>query len=354
MCQLQPTTAAEANDVSFDKKHMSNYRRVVTTTENNDISYAKKKHGSNSNQIKQQSWLISKIWPLPVPVVLSALPFLLPQSSYLNRGYTVWFHLLSVVYLLTQSTFIRKVLILQGIGICLGWYSAIATDLFVEGTFCHTLYRNMPGSMRPYMIQYLEPGEDGGESTTATYIILNTYSSWLMKALSHVLDAIGHPGLVYLFYRLHYKQHYKNVEGQEATSFWKDVLTWPIIVSAWHFSRIWSMVHSFYNTGNISWWYFGHDVYKLNNLNCYLVAYIAEGICFVVAILCRLYWDYNFDVSIVSSLPMKDEIHIENLISMDKRDFVFDTPRDRAPQLIYSESAVSTTSLMWFVQRAMW
>ena len=308
--------------------------------------YAKKKHTSNKNQYKQrQSWPFSKIWPLPVPIVLAVLPFILPQSSYLNRGYTVWFHLLSVVYLLTQSTFIRKVLILQGIGICAGWYSAIATDWFVDNTFSHTLYRNMPGSMQPYMIQHIEPALEGEDGSEATYIILNTYSSMIMKALSHVLDFIGHPGLLYLFYRLHHKQHYNNTEGRQIASFWKDVLTWPIIVSAWHFSRVWSMVHSYFNTGNIAWWYFGHDVYKLNNLNCYLVAYIAEGFCFLVAIFCRLYWDYNFDV-FVSPLPMKDDIHIENLISMDRRDLIFNTPRDKAPQLIHSESAVSTTSMM--------
>merc|ERR1719253_2528414 len=59
---------------------------------------------------------------VPIPVVLALLP-LLPRSCYLNRGYTVW------------------VLLLQGAGICLGWYAALAHDwLAADGAFGHTLY----------------------------------------------------------------------------------------------------------------------------------------------------------------------------------------------------------------------
>jgi len=29
-----------------------------------------------------------------------------------------------------------------------------------------------------------------------------------------------------------------------------DILTWPVIVAAWNFSRMWSMVHSHYNNNN--------------------------------------------------------------------------------------------------------
>ena len=100
-----------------------------------------------------KTWLSKKIWPLPTPLVLAMLPFL-PQSLYLNRGYTVWFHLTSFVYFFTRSSFIRKVLILQGLGICLGWYAAIAHDWYVEGTFCNPLYRNMPQVMVSYMVRW--------------------------------------------------------------------------------------------------------------------------------------------------------------------------------------------------------
>ena len=268
------------------------------------------------NNVHVYNW----IWPLPVPVAILLL-YLLPTSFYLNRGYTVWFHLLSVVYLLTQSIFIRKVLILQGIGICLGWYTAIATDWFVDNTFCHTLYRNMPDSMMFYMLK-----EDESESS---YIILNTYTAMAMKILSHILDTLGHPGLAYLFYRLHCNEFRTN-NDDNSRSVWRDILSWEVITSAWYLSRLWSMVHSYYNSiREVKVWYYGHDIYKLNNLNAYFIAYVVEGLCFVVAILYRLHWDRN------DSDTEKNRC-IENIVSVD----------DKPPKLVHSESAVSTTSLM--------
>ena len=258
------------------------------------------------------------LWPLPIPVAILLLS-LLPSSFYLNRGYTVWFHLLSIIYLLTKSTFIRKVLILQGIGICLGWYAAIATDWFVDNTFCHTLYRNMPESIMFYMIK-----EDESESS---YIILNTYTAMSMKILSHVLDTLGHPGLAYLFYRIHSNEFRRT--NDNSRSIWRDILSWEVIVSAWHLSRIWSMVHSYYNFGEVKLWYYGFHVYKLNSLNSYFIAYVVEGLCFVVAILYRLHWDRN-------DSDTEKNICIENIVSVE----------DKPPKLVHSESAVSTTSLM--------
>ena len=264
--------------------------------------------------------LYDKIWPLPIPVAILLLS-LLPTSFYLNRGYTVWFHLLSVIYLLSQSTFIRKILILQGIGICLGWYAAIATDWFVDNTFCHTLYRNMPESIMFYMIK-----EDESESS---YIILNTYTAMAMKILSHVLDTVGHPGLAYLFYRLHSNEFRRTNDDDNSRSVWRDILSWEVIVTSWYLSRLWSMVHSYYNFGEVKLWYYGHDIYKLNNLNAYFIAYVVEGLCFVVAILYRLHWDRN------DSDTEKNRC-VENIVSVE----------DKPPKLVHSESAVSTTSLM--------
>ena len=274
------------------------------------------------------------ICPLPLPMAIAIIS-LLPQSFYLNRGYTVWFHLLSVIYLFTQSSFIRKILILQGCGVCVGWYSAIIFDWLADGTFCHTLYRNMPCVMMQYMI---DDGEDEDETspitmTSDSYIILNTYSSLIMKALSHILDLLLHPGLAYLFYRIHHNQHYHNNSSSKSSSIWKDILTWPIIVSAWHLSRIWSMVHTYYNTGIIKLWYYGHDVYQMNNLDSFMIAYAAEGLCFAVAISFRVYWDNYLD----SAEKKKCN---ERMIALDKMQ------EEPAPRLIHSESAVSTSSLM--------
>ena len=57
-------------------------------------------------------------WQIPLPLVIAALP-LLPTAMYVNRGYTVWFHLVSTIYFLSRSPFVRQVAILQGLGICL-------------------------------------------------------------------------------------------------------------------------------------------------------------------------------------------------------------------------------------------
>eukprot|EP00581_Thalassiosira_minuscula_P014255 CAMPEP_0183723358 /NCGR_PEP_ID=MMETSP0737-20130205/14950_1 /TAXON_ID=385413 /ORGANISM="Thalassiosira miniscula, Strain CCMP1093" /LENGTH=347 /DNA_ID=CAMNT_0025953619 /DNA_START=104 /DNA_END=1147 /DNA_ORIENTATION=+ len=325
----------------------------------------------------KQSWF-KKItfWPLPPFVALALIP-LLPQPLYLNRGYTVWFHLTSLFYLLTQSSFVRKVLILQGTGICLGWYSAIAADWFTEGTFCHTLYRNMPASMVEYMVQEAPLNSTIGEHAAmaamgiepitgnSSYILLDTYSSYAMKALSHVLDTMGHPGLAYLFWKIHKTNHQSTSHGASLKTVLNDILSWEVIVFGWHFSRSWSLLHSYYNTGQPSFWYYGHDVYLLNNLDSYLIAYIAEGACFGVAILLRLWWDCNrcsegSDISgsgllqrsqsstkippMSSSLPVvknsMEQTYYESVSREQKKDTA------TKPELIHSDSAVSTLSMM--------
>jgi len=232
----------------------------------------------------------------------------------------VWFHLLSVACLLTRSPFLRKVLVLQGAGICLGWYAAIANDYYAEGTFCHTLYRNMPASMLEHMVREHEDG----------YVMLDTQYTRAAKALSHVLDTLGHPGLLCLFWRLH----------RRSGGTLRDVLTWPVIVFAWHLSRVWSLVHSYHNTGAPSLWYYGHDVYLLNNLDSYLMAYIAEGVCFAGAIVCRVYWDRDQGKpASISGSHVEEREYYESLSGKGRDDA-------KTPFLIHSESAVSTSSMM--------
>jgi len=175
----------------------------------------------------------------------------------------------------------------------------------------------MPESIMFYMIKETE--------SESSYIILNTYTAMAMKILTHILDTVGHPGLAYLFYRLHCSEFRTNDDNN--SSVWRDILSWEVIVTSWHLSRLWSMVHTYYNFGEVKLWYYGHDIYKLNNLNAYFIAYVAEGICFVVAILYRLHWDRDDD---------KKNRCIENIVSV----------KDKPPKLVHSESAVSTTSLM--------
>lgn len=212
----------------------------------------------------------------------------------------------------------------------MGWYAAILNDWVVDGTFCHTLYRNMPGGMLEYMVI-----EEAGLGEGGSYNILNTRSSYVMKIASHVLDTAGHPGLLYLFWRLHSNSNNNTNNTNGGTV--KGILTWPVIVFAWHFSRLWSMVHSYYNTGELKIWYFGHDVYLLANLDVYLIAYAAEGACFVVAIACRLYWDYCCeDQQVLSEVlsEVSSEQKYYNSISAEKL--------DGKPELIHSKSAASS------------
>ncbi len=269
----------------------------------------------------KKSWLPGTIRPLPPLFVMALIP-LLPRSCYLNRGYTKWFHLMSVGYFLTRSPFLRRILIVQGVAVCLGWYAAIVGEWLVEGAFCHTLYRNMPPWMRPHMLREL-PGDDDDDGG---YVILYTCSSCAMKALSHVLDLVGHPGLACLFYRSHL------AHGGTL----RDVLSWPVIAAAWHISRAWSAMHTYHNTGTMGLWYFGHDVYRLNNLNAYLIAYVVEGACFGMAIVCRLCWDHEerSAATLASFQPMIEE----HGIPIEKRDV--------PPALVRSESAESTSSMM--------
>ena len=272
------------------------------------------------NSRKNTSLLLGKIWPIPPLVVMAMIP-LLPQSYYLNRGYTKWFHLMSVAYFLTRSTFLRKVLVVQGIGICVGWYSVIPFDWIVDGTFCHMLYRNMPDPMLPHMVQEL-PCDNGGE---CGYVIFDSLNSILMKALSHMVDIVAHPGLVFLFYGIH----------KRSGGTFSDIFAWPAIVVAWHVSRTWSIVHSYHNIGVLAFWYYGYDVYKLTNLDSYLVSYIAEGVCFTVAILCRLYWDHLELYS--QHLPMKHSVGQKRV--MEEGD------EDSLPNLVLSTHSVSTSSI---------
>ena len=47
-----------------------------------------------------------KFFPIHPLALVAGLPFL-PTSMYINRGYTVWFHLVSVAYVLTRQPFLR-------------------------------------------------------------------------------------------------------------------------------------------------------------------------------------------------------------------------------------------------------
>jgi hypothetical protein len=205
-------------------------------------------------------------WPLPPLLLVALLPFL-PTWLWLNRGYTIWFHYIIIAHFLTQSPFLRKFAILQGAGVTMGWYAAIATNSYSRGRFCFdTLYHNTPAAMRVYMV------DEGGN-------LIHTYMSWAVMALAHLADTLGHPLPVLLFWWMHCR----------AGGSLRDVLTWPVIGSTYLLSRVWSLTHTYYNFGEPGLFYFGYDVYNVKDLEGWLPAYLAEGAMYASAVMYKLW-----------------------------------------------------------------
>jgi len=205
---------------------------------------------------------MSALWPLHPLLAAAAFVLFLPSSYYLNAGFTVWFHNITVFYFLTDVEFLRRLLIVMGTSINLGWYAAVGSDLYRHGRFCHILYMNMPAPMKAAMV-----GGDGR--------VLYTPASLCMKLASHALDAALHPGVVYALWRAH---------GRGRPSSRRDVVTWPTVAGAYAVSRLWSVVHTGYNGGGVGLFYFGYDVYHIHDLDSWLPAYLAEGLFFSVLV----------------------------------------------------------------------
>ena len=181
-------------------------------------------------------------------------PFL-PTWLYLSRGYTVWYHLVTIIYLLTQQEFVRRFLILQGTGISLGWYAALINDYILHGRFGHILYMNMPSMLKSQMVN--EHGH-----------VFYTNASIKVMLFSHVLDTMFHPGIVFFLLRAH------RASGKTILQ----VLSWNVLLATFAVSRLWSMVHTQYHHGKMGGWYFGYDVYHIHDLDSWMPAYIAEGV----------------------------------------------------------------------------
>jgi hypothetical protein len=107
--------------------------------------------------------------------------------------------------------------------------------------------------------------------------VLNTTESLAVMFVSHALDTLLHPGIVYLLWRAHSCSCPK-----------KEMVTWPVIISTFLTSRIWSAVHVYHNTREFGWWYFGHDVYHIHDLDSWLPAYLAEGLFHVMLVVYKL------------------------------------------------------------------
>lgn len=218
---------------------------------------------------------LPRLWPVS-PWLLIALFPLLPTSFYLNRGYTIWYRWVAIVYGLTCRPFLRSVLILQGFSVSLGWYSAILVDYALHNTVFVTLYKNTPIAVRKFMF------EDNGLRRPHTGD-LRTDSPKLRAVamlVAHVCDALAHPGLAYCMWRLHCRaQNQRDVtRSKSKMQHLASALTLPVIGVSFSLCRIWSLVHTAYNQEIASFYYFGHDIYNLDHLDGWLPAYIAEAV----------------------------------------------------------------------------
>eukprot|EP00531_Pseudo-nitzschia_arenysensis_P016227 CAMPEP_0116122232 /NCGR_PEP_ID=MMETSP0329-20121206/4107_1 /TAXON_ID=697910 /ORGANISM="Pseudo-nitzschia arenysensis, Strain B593" /LENGTH=175 /DNA_ID=CAMNT_0003616071 /DNA_START=96 /DNA_END=620 /DNA_ORIENTATION=+ len=175
------------------------------------------------------------------------MAYALPKGAYLNRGFTVWFHLASILQVLTQSRFLVNVLAL----ICLGWYNSLLFEFVWHGRWCHALYKNMPQVLVDCMVPDAATGVLDFESTR----------SLSAMGTCHALDFLGHPLLAYYFW----KKSKRNG------------ISWPAILASYCFSRCWSLVHTYHNFGKPGLWYFGFDVYTIDSLDAWYPAYVIEG-----------------------------------------------------------------------------
>mmetsp|Transcript_62426 Transcript_62426/g.184694 ORF Transcript_62426/g.184694 Transcript_62426/m.184694 type:complete len:257 (-) Transcript_62426:111-881(-) len=234
-------------------------------------------YDSNKSATLNPGWC-TQLWPLNPMLLLTIVPFL-PTWLWLNRGYTIWFHLVSVGFLLTRSKFLRCFLIFQGVSITLGWYAAILNDLASNSRFFHILYMNTPETMKNSIFS------DGGD-------LVFSAESLFYIFVSHAADTIGHPGLTYLFW------HYHKWGGGTV----RDLLSWRVVISHYLFSRLWSIVHTYYNSGTMGLFYFGFDVYNIHDLDGWYPAYIVEGIIHAGVIIWKLGWEREKQMGAAKSI----------------------------------------------------
>jgi hypothetical protein len=274
-------------------------------------------------------------WPLPLPLVLALLP-LLPTECFLNRGYTQWFHWTAVIYFFTRTEFLRKFCVIQGAGVCVGWYVALLHEYAVHGRAADVLYQNMPTQMTSVMAKQQHDNDDDDALRYSNQAVC------MMMMLSHLLDLMAHPVLTFTFWRIHYRAYtIKNAPLTLATATpaatdgawraWRDVCTWPVLGSTFLLSRVWSVTQSYYNFGQPALYYFGFDVYVIDSLDVWLPAYAAEGVLYLIIVLYKLLVEEN-------SAPAGKAVRVVNTTTTT----TVTTPKP--PNLIASISGVSIVS----------
>ena len=218
-----------------------------------------------------------QLFPLHPSIAVAAMAYFLPSWCYLNRGFTVWFHLATILQVLTQSKFLVKVLALTGASICLGWYASLAYEFFYHGRWCHALYKNMPTILVNQMVHKNDSGALDFEST----------HSLVAMAICHLLDFLGHPILACYFWAKIQKDEKHCSQNNKKTSN-RLTIEWPVILSSYCFSRCWSLVHTHHNFGKAGLFYFGFDVYVIDDLDAWYPAYIVESLFYGTLVVWKL------------------------------------------------------------------
>jgi hypothetical protein len=259
---------------------------AVITNESNDKN--KSKEASTSSNSTAGSTIIDKILPLHPSIVIVSMAIFLPYSCFLNRGFTIWFHWMSILHLVTQfqSKFIEKFLILSGTSISLGWYSTLLWECIYHGRYFDALYNNVD-----VLYDYIPSSVMSSHPFTPIAII-------------HIFDLLGHPLLTYYFWRRYNNNKNNNSSNNSIATtpppdnrdnnnsksihIIDEICTWPVLISAYIFSRVWSIVHTYHNFGYFGLFYVGFDVYIIDSLDMWYPAYTTETILYSSLILRKL------------------------------------------------------------------
>jgi hypothetical protein len=246
-------------------------------------------NGKNNDNTKKEATstsdngggIIDKIWPLHPSIVIVIMAIFVPSRCFLNRGFTIWFHWISILHLFTQfqSKFIEKFLILSGTSISLGWYSTLLWECIYHGRFFDALYNNVD-VLYDYMPSF----------------VMSSHPL-IPITIIHVFDLLGHPLLTYYFWRRYNNINNNNNisnttiptppngdndnnKNNESIHIVDEICTWPVLIAAYLFSRTWSIVHTYHNFGYFGLFYVGFDVYIIDSLDMWYPAYIAETILY--------------------------------------------------------------------------
>ena len=250
------------------------------------------------------------VWPLSPASAFCLLATIVPTTCYLNRGFTQWFHWAGIFYALTQWQFLESFQVVSGISICMGWYASLAYEFSQHDRFCHPLYKNMPESLMQYYYIVVEEHDN-------PQLDFESRGALFALAVAHLLDILAHPLLTYFFWKRH------SARGQTLG----DAFTWPVILAAYAYSRLWSLTHTKYNTGEFGLWYFGFDVYVMDSLDSWYPAYITETFIYASIVLWKLLQSMStFGVAKGSTVgPMRGAF-------------------EKKPELLFSESSISIES----------